>query len=212
MSIQQNSIWLNLHDIFMYILTWCCHLLLCCGLCVHAHLELLSSICPLPFSVPSVSNYNFDKSKQCIGAMTIEIDFLQKKSTDSSPYDSDKMAAEFIQQFNNQAFSVTQQVCTLRIRLPLFFALPLLFWSASCFSLLFFQLVFSFCDKLFGLMVKDIEAMDASILKGEPASGKKQKVLRQAKRKSRDSRSVDPKLNKHVVSLAKDQWIPNRNI
>lgn len=60
--------------------------------------------------VQSVSNYNFDKSKQCIGAMTIEIDFLQKKSTDSSPYDSDKMATEFIQQFNNQAFSVTQQV------------------------------------------------------------------------------------------------------
>lgn len=38
------------------------------------------------------------------------------------------------------------------------------------------QLVFTFCDKLFGLMVKDIEAMDASILRGEPASGKKQKV------------------------------------
>ncbi|XP_075888461.1 vesicle-fusing ATPase isoform X1 [Nelusetta ayraudi] len=93
-----------------------------------------------------VSNYNFDKSKQCIGAMTIEIDFLQKKSTDSSPYDSDKMAGEFIQQFNNQAFSVTQ------------------------------QFVFSFCDKLFGLVVKDIEAMDASILKGEQASGKKQKI------------------------------------
>ncbi|XP_019714540.1 vesicle-fusing ATPase-like, partial [Hippocampus comes] len=75
--------------------------------------------------------------------MTIEIDFLQKKSTDSSPYDSDKMAAEFIQKFNSQGFSVTQ------------------------------QLVFSFCDKLFGLVVKDIEAMDASILKGEAASGKK---------------------------------------
>uniref|UniRef100_W5KFW9 Vesicle-fusing ATPase n=1 Tax=Astyanax mexicanus TaxID=7994 RepID=W5KFW9_ASTMX len=93
-----------------------------------------------------VANYNFDKSKQCIGAMTIEIDFLQKKSTDSSPYDSDKMASEFIQQFNNQAFSVSQ------------------------------QLVFSFCDKLFGLVVKDMEAMDPSILKGEPASGKKQKI------------------------------------
>ncbi|TNN45239.1 Vesicle-fusing ATPase [Liparis tanakae] len=93
-----------------------------------------------------VANYNFDKSKQCIGAMTIEIDFLQKKSTDSSPYDSDRIAAEFIQQFNNQSFSVTQ------------------------------QFVFSFCDKLFGLMVKDIEAMDASILRGEPASGKKQKI------------------------------------
>ncbi|KAI5628851.1 vesicle-fusing ATPase isoform X1 [Silurus asotus] len=93
-----------------------------------------------------VINYTFDKSKQCIGAMMIEIDFLQKKSTDSSPYDSDKMASEFIQQFNNQAFSVGQ------------------------------QLVFSFCDKLFGLMVKDIEAMDASILKGETATGKKQKI------------------------------------
>uniref|UniRef100_A0A7N8YA14 Vesicle-fusing ATPase n=1 Tax=Mastacembelus armatus TaxID=205130 RepID=A0A7N8YA14_9TELE len=95
----------------------------------------------IAFSLPQVH------SKQCIGAMTIEIDFLQKKSTDSSPYDSDKMAAEFIQQFNSQAFSVTQ------------------------------QLVFSFCDKLFGLVVKDIEAMDASILKGEPASGKKQQKI-----------------------------------
>lgn len=61
----------------------------------------------------SVANYNFDKSKQCIGAMTIEIDFLQKKSTDSSPYDSDKMAGEFIQKFNSQGFSVTQQVYLL---------------------------------------------------------------------------------------------------
>lgn len=67
-------------------------------------------VAALILSVCTVSNYNFDKSKQCIGAMTIEIDFLQKKSTDSSPYDSDKMAAEFIQQFNNQSFSVTQQV------------------------------------------------------------------------------------------------------
>uniref|UniRef100_A0A9J7YKF1 Vesicle-fusing ATPase n=1 Tax=Cyprinus carpio carpio TaxID=630221 RepID=A0A9J7YKF1_CYPCA len=93
-----------------------------------------------------VANYNFDKSKQCIGAMTIEIDFLQKKSTDSSPYDSDKMAAEFIQHFNNQGFSVGQ------------------------------QLVFSFCDKLFGLVIKGIEAMDSSILRGEPESGKKQQI------------------------------------
>lgn len=62
------------------------------------------------FTVISVANYNFDKSKQCIGAMTIEIDFLQKKSTDSSPYDSDKMASEFIQDFNNQGFTVGQQV------------------------------------------------------------------------------------------------------
>uniref|UniRef100_A0A8D0H162 Vesicle-fusing ATPase n=1 Tax=Sphenodon punctatus TaxID=8508 RepID=A0A8D0H162_SPHPU len=93
-----------------------------------------------------VAPYSFDKTKQCIGTMTIEIDFLQKKNVDSNPYDTDKMAAEYIQQFNNQAFSVGQ------------------------------QLVFSFNDKLFGLLVKDIEAMDPSILKGEPASGKKQKI------------------------------------
>uniref|UniRef100_A0A2I3HD80 Vesicle-fusing ATPase n=1 Tax=Nomascus leucogenys TaxID=61853 RepID=A0A2I3HD80_NOMLE len=95
---------------------------------------------------PVVSLYTFDKAKQCIGTMTIEIDFLQKKSIDSNPYDTDKMAAEFIQQFNNQAFSVGQ------------------------------QLVFSFNEKLFGLLVKDIEAMDPSILKGEPATGKRQKI------------------------------------
>ncbi|KAG5855115.1 hypothetical protein ANANG_G00045520 [Anguilla anguilla] len=93
-----------------------------------------------------VASYNFDKSKQCVGTMTVEIDFLQKKNVDSSPYDSEKMAKEFIQHFNSQSFTVGQ------------------------------QLVFSFCDKLFGLLIKDIEAMDPSILKGEPASGKKHKI------------------------------------
>ncbi|KFR00066.1 Vesicle-fusing ATPase, partial [Opisthocomus hoazin] len=93
-----------------------------------------------------VSLYTFDKARQCIGTMTIEIDFLQKKSIDSNPYDTDKMAAEFIQQFNSQAFSVGQ------------------------------QLVFSFNDKLFGLLVKDMEAMDPSILKGESGASKKQKI------------------------------------
>ncbi|XP_034073426.1 vesicle-fusing ATPase-like [Gymnodraco acuticeps] len=93
-----------------------------------------------------VTNYKFDKSKHCISTMTVEIDFLQKKSVDSNPYDSDNMACEFIQHFNNQAFSVGQ------------------------------QLVFSFCDKLFGLLIKDIEAMDPSILRGENVSGKKPKI------------------------------------
>ncbi|XP_036937820.1 vesicle-fusing ATPase-like [Acanthopagrus latus] len=93
-----------------------------------------------------VTEYKFDKSKQCISTMTMEIDFLQKKSVDSNPYDSDSLASEFIQHFNNQAFSVGQ------------------------------QLVFSFCDKLFSLMIKDIEAMDPSILKGEQGSGKKPKI------------------------------------
>uniref|UniRef100_A0A6Q2YM46 Vesicle-fusing ATPase n=1 Tax=Esox lucius TaxID=8010 RepID=A0A6Q2YM46_ESOLU len=111
----------------------------------------------IAFSLPQVNtlhtglpkqatNYVFDKSKQCVGTMTLEIDFLQKKSVDSSPYDSDKIAAEFIQHFNSQAFSVGQ------------------------------QLVFSFCDKLFSLIIKDIEAMDPSILKGESTTSKKHKI------------------------------------
>ncbi|KAL6094522.1 nsf [Pungitius sinensis] len=93
-----------------------------------------------------VTNYKFDKSKQCISSMTVEIDFLQKKCVDSNPYNSDSMATEFLQHFNNQAFSVGQ------------------------------QLVFSFSDKLFGLVIKDIEAMDPSILKGEQGTGKKPKI------------------------------------
>uniref|UniRef100_A0A3B4ZSP3 Vesicle-fusing ATPase n=1 Tax=Stegastes partitus TaxID=144197 RepID=A0A3B4ZSP3_9TELE len=99
------------------------------------------------FSLPQViTNYNFDKSKQCISSMTMEIDFLQKKNADSNPYDSDKMAGEFTVRFNNQAFTVGQ------------------------------QLVFSYNDKLFQLVVKDMEAMDPSILKSGNASAKKQKI------------------------------------
>ncbi|XP_042364017.1 vesicle-fusing ATPase-like [Plectropomus leopardus] len=93
-----------------------------------------------------VTNYKFDSSKQLISTMIVEIDFLQKKTADSNPYDSGHMANEFLQHFNNQAFSVGQ------------------------------QLVFSFCDKLFGLLIKDIEAMDPSVLKGERGSGKKPKI------------------------------------
>lgn len=69
--------------------------------------------CAVSFFFLTVSLYTFDKAKQCIGTMTIEIDFLQKKNIDSNPYDTDKMAAEFIQQFNSQAFSVGQQVWVL---------------------------------------------------------------------------------------------------
>uniref|UniRef100_A0A8C7UBX6 Vesicle-fusing ATPase n=1 Tax=Oncorhynchus mykiss TaxID=8022 RepID=A0A8C7UBX6_ONCMY len=98
----------------------------------------------IAFSLPQVGATIM--SKQCVGTVIVEIDFLQKKSVDSSPYDSDKMAAEFIQHFNSQAFSVGQ------------------------------QLVFSFCEKLFGLLIKDIEAMDPSILKGNAGSGKKHNI------------------------------------
>ncbi|TTA26194.1 Vesicle-fusing ATPase [Bagarius yarrelli] len=92
-----------------------------------------------------VSIYNFDSSKQYIGTLSVEIDFLQKKNADSNSYDTDKMAIELIQSFNSQAFSLGQ------------------------------QFGFSFCDKLFLLLIKDMEAMDPSILKGE-SSSKKNKI------------------------------------
>uniref|UniRef100_A0A3Q2V1H4 Vesicle-fusing ATPase n=1 Tax=Haplochromis burtoni TaxID=8153 RepID=A0A3Q2V1H4_HAPBU len=110
-----------------------------------AQVEILCAFI-LFFSAITVSNYTFDKSKQCVSSMTVEIDFLQKKQADSKAYDTDKMAAEVLQSFNNQAFSVGQ------------------------------QFVLSFCEKLFILVVKDMEAMDPSILRGGHGSGKKQKI------------------------------------
>ncbi|MGH0151178.1 UNVERIFIED_CONTAM: hypothetical protein FKN15_035019 [Acipenser sinensis] len=121
-----------------------------------------------------VTVYTFDKTKQCVGSMTIEIDFLQKKSVDTSPYDSDKMAGEYIQQFNNQAFTVGQ------------------------------QLVFSFNDKLFGLLVKDIEAMDPSILKGEPASGKKHKASTKVEVDMEKAEKLQVKRSDFFASLDND--------
>nr|XP_061807558.1 vesicle-fusing ATPase-like [Nerophis lumbriciformis] len=93
-----------------------------------------------------VSTYTFDKSKQCISSITVEIDFLQKKNADSNPYDSDVMANDFIQQFNQQAFTIGQ------------------------------QMVFKFGDKPFEVLVKEMECMDPSVLKGDQGSRNKTKV------------------------------------
>lgn len=73
----------------------------------------------------------FDKSRECLGCIILEADFLQKKSTTLEPYDTDKMAVEFLNQFPEQAFTVGQ------------------------------QLVFDFQGlKMLGLIVKDLEAVD----------------------------------------------------
>ncbi|XP_077594685.1 vesicle-fusing ATPase-like [Stigmatopora nigra] len=93
-----------------------------------------------------VSNYTFDKSRQCLSSMMVEIDFLQKKNADSNLYDSDVMATDFIQQFNQQAFTIGQ------------------------------QMVFKFGDKPFEVLVKEMECMDPSILKGNQGSNNKTKV------------------------------------
>ncbi|XP_072031321.1 vesicle-fusing ATPase-like [Amphiura filiformis] len=94
-----------------------------------------------------VAPYRFDPNTQYIARITLEVDFLQKKSTTTEPYDTDKMALEFNQQYGQQAFTVGQ------------------------------QLVFSFASKkLLGLVVKDIEAADVAVLKGGKAKGKPAKI------------------------------------
>lgn len=78
-----------------------------------------------------VRPHKFDKSRECLSCITLEVDFLQKKSTTLEPYDTDKMAIEFLNQFHEQAFTVSQ------------------------------QLVFDFQGlKMLGLIVKDLEAVD----------------------------------------------------
>ncbi|XP_077997799.1 vesicle-fusing ATPase-like [Glandiceps talaboti] len=90
-----------------------------------------------------VTPYRFDPNTQYLGCITVEADFLQKKNTTTDPYDTDRMAAEFVMQFPGQAFTVGQ------------------------------QLVFSFTDKkLLGLVIKDMEVADVGVLKGQKSSGK----------------------------------------
>ncbi|KAG5678300.1 hypothetical protein PVAND_007987 [Polypedilum vanderplanki] len=68
--------------------------------------------------------------------VSLEVDFLQKKTITQEPYDSDLMAKEFLMQFAGLALTVGQ------------------------------PLVFSFMDKkLLGLNIKSIEAIDASSIR-----------------------------------------------
>ncbi len=65
---------------------------------------------PPPHLVISVANYNFDKSQQCIGSMTIEIDFLQKKSTAPVPTTLTKWLLSLFSISTIRGFTVGQQV------------------------------------------------------------------------------------------------------
>lgn len=77
--------------------------------------------------------FNFERTSEVLTNVSIEVDFLQKKTTTLEPYDSDQMAKDFILQFSGLALTVGQ------------------------------PLVFSFMDKkLLGLCVKSLEAIDAS--------------------------------------------------
>ena len=57
-----------------------------------------------------VTPFQFDLRTQSINILTVDVDFLTKKNTSLDPYDTDKMATDFLQQFANQAFTVGQQV------------------------------------------------------------------------------------------------------
>ncbi|XP_055389616.1 vesicle-fusing ATPase 1 [Condylostylus longicornis] len=92
-----------------------------------------------------VRAFAFDGSSDVICSVTLETDFLQKKTVSQEPYDTDQMAKEFLLQFAGLALTVGQ------------------------------TLVFSFQDKkLLGLAVKTLEAIDPqSIQEGKTDQMKK---------------------------------------
>lgn len=79
----------------------------------------------------SVHPYQFNPKTDTLCAMVVEVDFLQKKNTTTEPYDTEKMALEFVMQFPKQAFTVGQ------------------------------ELVFSFMDKkVLSVVIRGLEAAD----------------------------------------------------
>ena len=89
--------------------------------------------------------YELDKSTQCLSAILLEVDFLQKKQSTTEAYDTDQMAIELVSQFAGQAFHT---------------GMPM---------------AFAFKDKkLLQLNVKELEVADMNPLKvgGEPRISK----------------------------------------
>ncbi|KAG6463480.1 hypothetical protein O3G_MSEX013898 [Manduca sexta] len=75
------------------------------------------------------------QSAECLCSVTLEADFMMKKTTSLEPYDSEQMARDFLIQFSNQVFTVGQ------------------------------QLAFSFQEKkVLSLIVKNLEAVDVQAL------------------------------------------------
>ncbi|XP_058800718.1 vesicle-fusing ATPase 1-like [Phymastichus coffea] len=99
-----------------------------------------------------VKPYYFDPSStsEFLSGITLEADFLQKKTTTLEPYDTELMAKDFLMQFAGQAFTVGQ------------------------------QLAFQFQEKkMLGLVVKSLEAADLQAIKaGQEAKPKKTRMGR----------------------------------
>lgn len=80
-----------------------------------------------------VRPFQFNPNKDVLSNMIVELDFLAKKNTTTEPYDTDKMAVEFLNQYPRQAFTIGQ------------------------------ELAFSFMEKkLLVARVKELEAMDVA--------------------------------------------------
>ncbi|XP_056010319.1 vesicle-fusing ATPase-like isoform X2 [Ostrea edulis] len=96
----------------------------------------------------TVKAFKFNSKTDTIGTVVLEVDFLQKKNANSDPHDTDKMAAEFLMQFNNMAFTEGQ------------------------------SLAFQFADKkLLVLTVKEIEVIDFTKMKDGGSGTEKRSPL-----------------------------------
>ncbi|XP_046439746.1 vesicle-fusing ATPase 1-like isoform X2 [Daphnia pulex] len=94
-----------------------------------------------------VRPFEFDTNEHTLAKMILEVDFHDKKRTNSETYDSDAMAREFSAQFHHQSFSVGQ------------------------------LLVFPFPEKpLLTLIVKELEGADLNAIKSGVSSAKSREL------------------------------------
>ena len=56
-----------------------------------------------------VTPFQFDLQTQLVGSTVVEVDFMSKKNVTLEPYDTDRMANDFLQQYGNQALTVGQE-------------------------------------------------------------------------------------------------------
>lgn len=95
----------------------------------------------------TVKSFVFNQKSDTIGTIVLEVDFLQKKNANLDPHDTDKMAAEFLMQFNNMAFTEGQ------------------------------SLAFQFADKkLLVITVKEIEVIDFTRMKDGSGTAKRSQL------------------------------------
>ena len=55
-----------------------------------------------------VQPHRFDERRDYIASMVLHIDFFSKKKVTQTPYNTDDMAKEFLNEFHNSAFTVGQ--------------------------------------------------------------------------------------------------------